>query len=168
MTNTQSPRVGEQDQELAEGRPDYRAGARGRRRAYAAWKGMLYRCSDPSAHSYPSHGARGISVCPRWNSFKNFFADMGEPPDGLSLDRVNNNGNYEPGNCRWATWFQQNHNRRDSKVTEVIFNEIKARFARGESLTAISRDLDLSKSSVGIVRDRDVWEPCAANARRAA
>ena len=84
-------------------------------RAYTRWLGMLQRCSDPNHAAYCYYGARGISVCERWLKFENFYADMGDPPPGLSIDRIDNNGNYEPDNCEWATPLQQNHNRRAPK-----------------------------------------------------
>ena len=82
-------------------------------RAYMSWASMHGRCSNPNnTKDWPNYGGRGISVCGRWRRFQNFFADMGERPVGLSLDRINNDGNYEPSNCRWATRLEQNHNRR--------------------------------------------------------
>lgn len=85
-------------------------------RAYGVWQTMLQRCRNPRNHKWNDYGGRGISVCERWNEFANFLQDMGEPPIGLSIDRVDNDGNYEPGNCRWATSQQQAANRRRKNV----------------------------------------------------
>lgn len=80
---------------------------------YYLWRGMKQRCENPTAHGYPWYGAKGVKVCDRWQKFENFFADMGEKPEGLSLDRINPFGNYEPENCRWADAKTQRLNTRD-------------------------------------------------------
>lgn len=81
---------------------------------YAVWSMMIQRCTNPKNVDYPNYGGRGITVCPEWRKFAAFLADMGEKPAGLTIDRTDNDGNYEPGNCRWATRLQQSHNRRCS------------------------------------------------------
>lgn len=77
---------------------------------YKSWQMMRQRCSNPRNDNYRRYGAKGIGVCERWESFENFVADMGERPEGTSLDRIDSVGNYESGNCRWATRREQNVN----------------------------------------------------------
>jgi hypothetical protein len=91
------------------------------RSEYTIWQGMKARCFNTKTRPFAAYGARGITVCERWrNSFEAFFADMGSRPSPAhSLDRIDNDGNYEPGNCRWATQKQQTRNRRNNLLVTV-------------------------------------------------
>lgn len=91
----------------------------------STYHGMLTRCGNPKSKSFPAYGGRGITVCDRWsgeNGFENFWADMGDRPEGCTLDRIDNDGDYSPGNCQWATKEDQNKNRR--KYTLIIVAEL--------------------------------------------
>jgi hypothetical protein len=81
---------------------------------YKSWQMMWQRCTNKANENYQSYGAKGVSVCDRWKAFEFFVADMGERPDGTSLDRIDPFGNYEPDNCRWATSAVQKANTRSS------------------------------------------------------
>lgn len=109
---------------------------------FNAWRDMLARCATLSHKSFHNYGGRGIKVCPRWlNSFENFYADMGDrPSEKHSLDRINNDGNYEPGNCKWSTQREQTRNtRRNRRLTFRGKTQCVTAWAEelGVSITAI-------------------------------
>lgn len=116
---------------------------------YSVWEGMIQRCHNPKDTKWPLYGARGVKVCERWRSFENFLADMGERPPETSIDRYpDNDGNYEPGNCRWATIWEQNRNLRvrptsQSGVNGVTWSNQRQRWVA--MITVRSRRIGLGR-----------------------
>ena len=94
---------------------------------YVVWSNMRARCANQNRPDWKNYGGRGIKVCERWGEFSNFLADMGEKPDHLSIDRIDNDGDYEPGNCRWATASEQRRNQRAT-------NSVRAAAAIGRAM----------------------------------
>ena len=124
-----------------------------RTKLYKAWKGMKDRCLNPKADRYADYGGRGITICERWMLFENFYADMGERPEGTTLDRVDNSKGYSPDNCNWSSRHAQDRNRRDNIVLTyngttmiladwakhlgVSFMMLKHRYSKGYSTEQI-------------------------------
>lgn len=117
---------------------------------YDAWENMRNRCSNPNYPLYHRYGGRGIKVCKRWDDFRNFYKDLGvKPSRSHSLDRIDNDGDYEPSNCRWATSKEQARNKSNKKywhkgqllclveiceIENLYYDTIKSRLLRGRSL----------------------------------
>ena len=105
---------------------------------YGTWQAMIRRCESPKATDYEHYGGRGIAVCERWRSFENFFADMGPKPSPKhSIDRDDNNADYEPRNCRWSTAKEQARNRRRRRDSLDLEGQ---RFGRWLALQSVQKD----------------------------
>lgn len=122
----------------------------GKSREYLSWRAMMQRCRDPNSPAYPRYGGRGIKVCDRWLKFENFLADMGPRPEGMTLDRwPDNDGNYEPNNCRWATRTEQASNTRGNHMITAA--------GRTQTLTAWARELGIDPAAIRYRIDRMGW-----------
>lgn len=107
------------------------------RYAYSSWKAMLYRCINPKSKDFYLYGGRGILVCDRWMNFELFFADMGVRPKGMTIDRIDVNGNYEPLNCKWATPKEQARNTRTN--VNITYNGATKCIAEWADESAVER-----------------------------
>jgi hypothetical protein len=125
---------------------------------YMVWSGMIKRCTEPRNAAWPNYGARGITVCERWlKSFNAFLEDMGKRPDGYSLDRIDNAGNYEPSNCRWTTKENQSRDRRTTVLNEDIIKNAMKRIQKGETVTCVAKDYGIKPNTLYAVRDGRSW-----------
>jgi hypothetical protein len=140
---------------------------------YGSWRMMMQRCHNSKNKSYKNYGGRGIGVCSEWHDVAVYIAwieeRLGPRPEGQSLDRINNDGNYEPGNVHWATALQQEQNKRAvkrlrkgethgmAKLTDAAVTDIRKRVAAGASKASVARDHHVSDVLVGKVVRRQIW-----------
>ena len=119
---------------------------------YTSWRNMLNRCKKDSGRDYIHYKGRGIKVCDRWKeSFQNFLSDMGKKPSkGMSIDRINNNGDYEPGNCRWANQTMQSNNMSTNRLIELN--------GKRQTVSLWGRELGLNPASIRYRLDIG-WSP---------
>ncbi len=134
------------------------------KKAYSAWVGMRHRCFSVIAGSFPRYGGRGITVCERWaKSFDNFLSDMGLPAEGMQIDRIDNDGNYEPKNCRWVTPSQNARNRSSNRDIEYL-GEVKTIAGWSES-TGLSKTVIRERLCAGWPIDDTLTTPARQKAK---
>lgn len=120
---------------------------------------MLERCTNSRHVAFDQYGGRGITVCERWFTFTNFVEDMGIRPKGHSIDRIDNNDGYHPGNCVWSNWTEQGHNRRNVKLTEVMVHQIRDLYARGVfNQTQLAKRFNVKPNTVSLIINHKRWK----------
>jgi hypothetical protein len=124
------------------------------------WYNMKSRCYNIKDKKYKFYGARGIEVCDRWlNSFQNFYEDMGPKPKGLTLERIDNNGDYDIDNCKWAKYIEQNRNYSKCFLTEDDVEEIRRLYATGQyTQRELAKMYNYDRGNIGHIVHFDIWK----------
>lgn len=126
---------------------------------YRIWIGIKVRCYNPKSRVFKYYGARGIKMCPQWkNSFINFLKDMKDYPKEMSIDRINNDGNYEKNNCRWITQKYQTRNSRWTKLSEKKASEIKILNNKGISRKELAKKYRVVIGTISCVLNNQTWQ----------
>ena len=127
---------------------------------YSAWVEMKQRCLNPNYKWFHNYGGRGIKVCKRWLTFENFIKDISlKPSKNYSLDRIDNNGNYTPKNCKWSTDIEQSRNRRSTKLSLEKAILIRDLYKTGKfSQSSIAEKFNVSRRNIGMVINRLIWK----------
>lgn len=133
---------------------------------YVVWMAMKARCDNPNRKDFANYGGRGIGYCEAWKSFEAFRRDMGERPDGLTLDRINNNAGYSPENCRWVTMSRQHRNTRRTRMV-TAFGETKS-LADWADAKGIRQDTLARRLSRGLSAEEALSRPVQIHRSRPA
>jgi len=135
-------------------------------KTFGVWWQMIQRCRNPRHKAWPNYGGRGILVCDRWKDFAAFLEDMGEAPEGLTLERKDNDSGYRPDNCRWATRREQQRNRRTSKLTFRDAVEIWIEITDGGAGNDhMAKRYGCSERLIDGIRRRLIWQDASGEAQ---
>lgn len=126
-------------------------------KTYKIWKEMRVRCNNPNSHSYVWYGARGISICKEWDDFKTFHKDMGDCPEGGSIERLDVNGDYCPSNCVWIPHRYQGRNSRTNVLSMEKASAVRAMKREGKTMAQIAREFNTTKSCINHAVQRRTW-----------
>lgn len=138
---------------------------------YSTWKNMRNRCNNPNNDDYEYYGGLGVKVCKRWDNFQNFIDDMGDRPEGMTLDRINPNGNYCKNNCQWTTIEEQRNNQRpnrkipsvqgskhgQAKLTEEDVLYIREEYKKGKLQRELAGEMNIRQAHVSAIILRKTW-----------
>lgn len=122
------------------------------------WNSILQRCLNENNEFYEYYGGRGITVCDEWLEFENFYRDMGDPPDGMSIDRINNNKGYYKENCRWATREEQQRNTRRTKLDKFKVKRIREFLLMEEKPSDLAKLFNVSQNVIYQIKDKRTWK----------
>ena len=127
-------------------------------KTYITWKSMIQRCKNSQKQGYKYYGGKGIAVCKRWKNFNSFLVDMGERPKGMTIDRIDHNGNYDPDNCRWATQRQQMRNSCNTKLSTLKVQIIK-KLLKESNLKQweIAELFNITRATIGNINTGKTW-----------